>query len=79
MTKDAGCVGFKEAGLGKEGDKTHLGEFTCLFQTVHGLIDTEHDVAFSAQTCTGRGKDGKGLQESRCQRQYILDVERGAG
>jgi hypothetical protein len=51
-------LGLKETGLGYEGDKTKLGEFTCLFQTIHALIDAEDDVAFSGSACTDERVEG---------------------
>jgi hypothetical protein len=51
MTEEAWGLGLKETGLAK------LEEFTCLFQTVHGLIDAEDDVAFSGSACTDEGAE----------------------
>ena len=49
--------GFQEARIRQERDKTKVGELTCIFQTIHGLIDVEDDEPLAVLTGANEGKE----------------------
>jgi hypothetical protein len=49
--------GFTEARLRQERNKTKVGELTCIFQTIHGLIDAKDDEPLAVPTGANEGKE----------------------
>ena len=57
MAKQTRGGGFTEARLRQERDKTKVGELTCIFQTIHGLIDAKDDEPLAVPTGANEGKE----------------------
>jgi hypothetical protein len=47
VTEETGGGGLVEAGRGKMGEETGLGQLACLLKSVHRLIDAEKEVGFA--------------------------------
>ena len=66
----AGGVAEKTGGKGlvkvkrlKQGDKSKIGELTCLFEAVHRFLNTENDVRLSRFICLDEGEKRKARQD----------------
>jgi hypothetical protein len=47
VAEETGRVGLVEVKALEEGDKTKIGQLTCLFEAVHSLLDAEDYVRLS--------------------------------
>ncbi len=56
MAEETGGLGLvKVEGL-EEGGKTEVGQLTCLFEAVHGFIDSKRDEVLARLSCFVKGK-----------------------
>ena len=64
MTEKAGGEGLVEVEALEEGDKTKIGQLTCLFEAVHRLLYAEDDVRLSGFVLLYEGMEEKARQDS---------------
>ena len=65
MAKQTRGGGFTEAKLRQERDKTQVGKFARIFQTIHGLIDAEDDRTLSVLAGANEGEEREAGEDSR--------------
>ena len=65
MAKQTRGGGFTEAKLRQERDKTQVGKFARIFQTIHGLIDAEDDMTLAIASGADEGEEREAGEDSR--------------
>ena len=65
MAKQTGGGSFHEARLRQERDKTQVGKFARIFQTIHGLIDAEDDMTLAIASGADEGEEREAGEDSR--------------
>ena len=71
MAKQTGGGSFHEARLRQERDKTQVGKFARIFQTIHGLIDAEDDMTLAIASGADEGEEREAGEDSRGVRVYV--------
>jgi hypothetical protein len=65
MAKQTGGGSFHEARLRQERDKTQVRKLARIFQTIHGLIDAEDDIALAIASGADEGEEREAGEDSR--------------
>ena len=65
MAKQTGGGSFHEARLRQERDKTQVGKFARIFQTIHCLIDAEDDMTLAIASGADEGEEREAGEDSR--------------
>ena len=75
MAKQTGGGSFHEARRRQERNKTQVRKLARIFQTIHGLIDAEDNIALAIASRADEGEEREAGEDSRGVRVYVNSNE----